>query len=146
MGFIKRVFRDSQPTIIEQDTEVLSDPAAEAAASSPAGMRREMLRMALRDTLVRHGIPPHWIGAEMVVDQAEGAERGMHLRLLIKHDEPRLLAHGFALQHSLFKRIELFDPGTSQWLRGISWQFAVTKPESELVMPDPALWGQTRAG
>src|SRR5689334_8676841 len=70
---------------------------ARGQATSPASTRREMLRMALRSTLSRHGIPAAWIGAEMVVSTSRNREPGVHLRLLIRHWDPRLLEHTAAL-------------------------------------------------
>ena len=47
--------------------------------------RREMLRVVLRDTLTRHGIPASWITAEMLVATSRGRDPGLHWRLVVKH-------------------------------------------------------------
>lgn len=146
MGLIQRVFGDSrtQPPLSQPDTEAITRPG-QAQAPSALGLRRELLRVALRDTLVRHGIPIQWITAEAVPEPGPGPELRVHLRLQIRHYDPRLLAHGMALQSSFYKRVELFDPMAAQWLHGISWQFAVANPPAGIEMPDPALWAPPKA-
>ncbi|MEP6825282.1 MAG: hypothetical protein ABI919_10735 [Ramlibacter sp.] len=150
MGLIQRVFGDSRPhsqspSLSHPDTQAMTRPAqVHPQAQSPIGLRRELLRVALRDTLVRHGIPTQWITAEAVPEAGPGPEQRVHLRLQIRHYDPRLLAHGMALQSSFYKRVELFDPMAAQWLHGISWQFAVADPPAGIEMPDPAQWAPPR--
>ncbi|RYF38659.1 MAG: hypothetical protein EOO25_16695, partial [Comamonadaceae bacterium] len=147
MGLIQRVFGDSRPHSqssphSQPDTLTMTRPGP---AQSALGLRRELLRVALRDTLVRHGIPTQWITAEAVPEPGPGPEPRVHLRLQIRHYDPRLLAHGMALQSSFYKRVELFDPQAAQWLHGISWQFAVADPPAGIEMPDPAQWAPPKA-
>lgn len=90
-------------------------------------MHHEMVRLALRDMLTRHDIPAAWIDFEVFWlprSKTLGAP-AMHLQLLIKHLEPRLLSHGLSFQRSLLKRLSLFDPQASAWLGSVSWQFDV---------------------
>jgi hypothetical protein len=115
MGFFSKVFGDEQ--------------AADASVA-----RRELLRVALRDTLNNHGIPPAWLGAETLVTTSR-AQRGIHWRLLVKHWEPQLLLHSVALQQNLMKRLMALDPKADSWLMGISWQFAL--PDESVCPPMP---------
>ena len=109
-----------------------------AARATQSETRREMVRLALRDMQTRHGIPASWIDFDVLwLAKPKGVRTPtMHVRLLIKHLEPQLLAHGLSFQRGLLKRVSLFDPRASSWLGGISWQFAV--PEN---MPSPELRG-----
>jgi hypothetical protein len=109
-----------------------------AARATQSETRREMVRLALRDMQTRHGIPASWIDFDVLwLSKSKGVRAPtMHVRLLIKHLEPQLLAHGLSFQRGLLKRVSLFDPRASGWLGGISWQFAV--PEN---MPCPELRG-----
>jgi len=108
--------------------------------NSPGATRRELLRVVLRDSMNRHGIPASWIGAEMLVATSRNRESGIHWRLVIKHWEPRLMTHAIAFQHSLIRRIMTFDPMASSWLMGISWQFALPDESVCPEMPPPVTW------
>jgi hypothetical protein len=110
------------------------------ATSNPMGTRREMLRVVLRDTLTRHGIPYAWIVGEMLNATSRGREPGLHWRLVIKHWDPRLMLHGVALQNSLIKRVMTFDPMAANWLMGITWQFALEDESLCPAMPHAGTW------
>lgn len=104
-------------------------------APDPSAGRRELLRVALRDTLNRHGIPPTWIGAETLVTTSRGAQKGLHWRLLIKHWNPELLSYSVPFQQSLMARLLTLDANAGTWLMGISWQFAL--PDESVCPPMP---------
>lgn len=64
----------------------------------------------------------------------------MHLRLVVKKAEPKLLVHMVALQRAIQVRLAQFDGSSSQWLAGTSWRFEVP-PESETSnLPGPDFW------
>jgi hypothetical protein len=130
---------------------VPSGPASQFHSQMPSSMaqhqplsqsatRRELLRVVLRETLQRHGIPSQWIGAECLTATSRTGERGIHWRLLIKHWDPRLLMHCVAIQNALIKRVMTFDPVASVWLSGISWQFALADESECPPLPHPGSW------
>lgn len=107
---------------------------------SEASMRRELLRVVLKETLQRNGIPPSWITADMLTASSRGREAGIHWRLAVRHWHPRLPVHAVAIQNSLIDRVHAFDPMAHEWLLGISWQF-VLDDESECPgLPHPGSW------
>lgn len=146
MSFLKQIFGMSTrgPNSTSKSHSVLSpatspSPSSRSAASD-SSTRRELLRVVLRNTLNRHGIPTTWIGAEMLLATSRNREPGLHWRLLVRHWDPRLLAHMVALQNALIVRVLAFDPLAAQWLMGISWQFNL--PDESLCppMPHPGTW------
>lgn len=139
MSFLSRVFRSAPATGASEAATGLPSQGA-AAPASAASTRRELLRVVLRDTLIKHGIPNAWLSCEMLATSGGGRTAGMHLRLLVKHWDPRLLKHGVAFENSLCQRAALFDPEATDWLTGISWQFALDDPAACPAMPDPAIW------
>lgn len=118
--------------------------AGHSQAAGPAGYqsrtRRELLRVVLRDTLNRHGIPAGWLEAEVLVSTSRSGERGIHWRLVVKHWDARLLTHALAIQQALLKRLTTFDPLASNWLTGVSWQFAAPGEAPCPPMPHPSSW------
>jgi hypothetical protein len=137
MNPFARLFGGSAPP--EPQHSQLHVPSQMHPASQSA-TRRELLRVVLRDTLSKHGIPMAWIGADVLTAVGKDREPGIHLRIVIKHWDPRLLECGVAFQKNVIKRAELFDPNVSTWLVGISWQFALADDSRCPPMPDPVSW------
>lgn len=108
--------------------------------TAQGGTRRELLRVVLRDTLNRHGIPSDWLAAEVLATSNRNGERGVHWRLVVKHWDPRLLSCAVAFQQALIKRVTTFDPLASTWLTGISWQFALEDESQCPPLPHPGSW------
>lgn len=137
MGLMNRLFgssgpQEAQPTRLP--SQIAMPPGADQNAT-----RRELLRVVLRDTLARHGIPAAWIGSD-VLSSTRGREPGVHLRLILKHWEPRLLTCMVALQKHIARRVALYDPLAHNWLLGVSWQFALADDSACPDMPDPTAW------
>jgi len=133
MSFLRQIFGLQAKNLSKTHTRP-------SAAASTAGSQRELLRLVLGNTLTRHGIPPEWIGAEMLRATLPDRKTGIHLRLLIRHWDPRLLPHTVALQNSLIVRLLTFDVDASKWLMGVSWQFALPDESACPPMPQPGWW------
>lgn len=141
MGFISQIFglQAAKPVPAKTHSQFSHSVQPKVTATS-TNSRRELLRVALRSTLNRQGIPPAWIGAEMLQATAQGREPGIHLRLLIRHWDPQLLACCVALQNTVIVRLMALDPLASNWLMGISWQFALPDESVCPPLPHPGAW------
>lgn len=148
MSFLKRIFK-SDSSLANASTH--SHPASQHSlppsslhSQSPAAQqgasRRELLRLVLRDTLNRTGIPTSWIGADLLAATSRGREPGIHVRLLLKHWDPRLMLHGIAFQNSFYKRLLTLDPLADRWLLGVSWQYSLADDSNCPQMPHPGIW------
>src|SRR4051812_32251136 len=51
---------------------------------SPNATRRELLRVVLRDTMNRHGVPTPWVAAETLLATSRNGDKGIHWRIVIK--------------------------------------------------------------
>lgn len=139
LGF-KRARADASPPQSHLASTSRPDPTG-----SQGRTRRELLRVVLRDTVNRHGIPGSWLDGEVLVSTSRTGERGIHWRLVVKHWDPRLLLHAAALQQALIKRLTTFEPLASSWLTGISWQFAAPDDAPLPAMPHPGSWTEPPA-
>ena len=145
MSFLKRIFASpnsgNQPT---SESAGISVPASTLNTKSPISQenssRRELLRLVLRDTLNRTGIPTSWIGADLLAATSRGREPGIHVRLLLKHWDPRLMMHGIAFENAYKKRVLTLDPQAERWLLGISWQYSLDDETGCPAMPHPGIW------
>ena len=108
--------------------------------SSVHSVRKDLLRVALRETLTRNGIPPGWISADMLRTNSPKREPGMHVRFLIQHWDPRVMLHGVALEEDFQQRLLMLDPQAHTWLTGFSWQFALEDKSACPSLPHPGSW------
>lgn len=148
MSFLKRIFASPIPAPLpgsnSQPASQFSLPASSQHAQNPLAQqnagRRELLRLVLRDTLNRTGIPTSWVGADLLAATSRGREPGIHMRLLLKHWDPRLMLHGIAFENAFRKRVLTLDPLAERWLLGISWQFSLADDSNCPPMPHPGVW------
>jgi hypothetical protein len=103
-------------------------------------LRRELVNVALRSTLHKHGIPPGWLAIEIQSGTSSKGELHSYVRLLLKHWDTEFLPHMVALQNSLLKRIFLLDTTAHGWLRSIGWQFALADESACPEMPASPAW------
>lgn len=151
MDLIKKIFRSSGSASLGPATGEALEPQAAAparAAHAPHAVddfdaqvntRRELLRIRTRNTLRLSGVPESWIEAQVLLEPA-GGRTFMHLRLVVRHWDPRLLQYAVALQRKLMEEIERIDPQAAQWLLSIVWAFP---PELACPFPDlpqPSAW------
>jgi hypothetical protein len=140
MELIKRLFGGPGETGGATGEPVLVEPADYAedfAAQLPT--RRELLRVRTRNTMRLSGIPEGWIEPQVLVEP-EGRRTFLHLRLVVRHWDERLLRFAVAFQTRLMIEIERIDPQARQWLLSIVWCFPhdMECPYPEL--PQPSAW------
>ncbi|TFZ02293.1 hypothetical protein EZ313_13555 [Ramlibacter henchirensis] len=109
-------------------------------ANSPQAIRKELVRVSVRDTLLHNGIPATWLRAEPLTTSAPGRDVGVHVRLVVQHWDERLMQHAVALQEHVQKRIVSLDPLAERWLMGLSWQFDLEDVSSCPPLPHPGSW------
>ncbi len=145
MSILKRLFSSSSPA-----SHAHSEPASQLSPASALpsqgasgqdnASHRELLRLVLRDTLNRTGIPTSWIGADLLAATSRGRAPGIHVRLLLKHWDPRLMLHAIAFEQAFCKRLMTLDPTSDDWLLGLSWQFSLADESNCPAMPHPGVW------
>jgi hypothetical protein len=146
MSFLSRIFGPAPSPVAALPAAAHSHLASgyaqqsKTAENARGGTRRELLRVVLRDTLARHGIPTSWMAAEVLLSTSRAGRRGVHWRLVVKHWDERLMAHSISLQHRLIERVLAVDPLASDWLTGISWQLELSDEASCPPMPAPEAW------
>ncbi len=144
MSLLRKIFGLQPPKVgssrLQSQLPSSASPQSKSSTPSPISARRELLGLVLRDTLTRQGIPAAWLSPEILLSTSRSREPGIHLRLLIRHWDPRLLVHAVALQNALIVRLLASDPLASDWLMGISWQFALPDEVACPPMPHPGSW------
>jgi hypothetical protein len=115
-----------------------------AMSSSQTAIRKDLLKLVLRETLTRNGIPQNWLATDMLRTTSPRREQGIHVRFLVRAWEPRLLEHGPAFEQEFTQRLLLLDPKAAEWLMGFSWQFAMQDQRKFPPLPHPGSWTAPR--
>lgn len=129
------------PPAAPHSQQFLNSQSSQVATNSAHSIRKDLLRMVLRETMTRNGIPVAWIGADMLRTTGRGGrDTGIHVRLLMHHWDSRLLVHGVAFENNFYKRVVAMDPLATNWLMGISWQYAMEDQSPCPLLPHPGSW------
>lgn len=129
----------------EADPSDLEGPLSRSASvtaeeGSDQAARRQLVQVLLRDVLRRHGIPLHWIECQVLMVASSTRGPGMYARLVIKHWDDRLMTYTFALQNALRAGLASFEPQSTEWLHGISWQLDVEDSCPHKKLPEKSFW------
>jgi len=140
----KRAEAPAKARTVRQEANSTQFAASQLSADSPAAstnsMRKDLLKVVLREVLLRNGIPQAWLAADMLRTTSPRREQGLHVRFLVRHWEPRLVLHGPALEQEFAHRLVLMDPLATEWLMGFSWQFALEDTGACPELPHPGSW------
>jgi hypothetical protein len=118
-----------------------SGPTSTSSASSQHAVRKDLLKVVLRETLMRNGIPASWIGADLLRSTSpKRGEPGIHVRLLVRHWDSRLMQCSVAFEQNFYRRLVAMDPLATNWLMGISWQYAMDDLSECPPLPHPGSW------
>ena len=126
------------PSIIHAMTDSHS-PAQSGGSPSPNGIRKDIIRVILKQTLTHNGIPTTWLAAQALVTKSREHSTGLHIRFSILHWDVRIMQHAFDFQEDFNDRLLALDPEAENWMFGYSWQFNVPRM-SPGGMPHPGSW------
>lgn len=119
---------------------VASQQGASVQSGSAHAVRKDLIKMVMRECLQRNGIPDAWLGAELLRASNSKREHGIHVRLLVRQWQPRLLQHAVALEADLHQRLLVLDPLADNWLTGFSWQFVLDDASACPPLPRAGTW------
>jgi hypothetical protein len=94
--------------------------------------RRELISMAVRDTLKKHGLADGTVTADALPSVTAAKHRCMHIQLVFRDWQPSLLAYVVALESAVKERLHRLDPLSPSWITGVSWRF---EPQDRTVWP-----------
>lgn len=109
-------------------------------AKSQHQIRKDLLKVVLRDTLLRNGIPSAWLSIDILRTTTAQRTSGVHVRFLLLEWQPRLLVHGLAIERDFHRRLLGMDPQADRWLMGFSWQFALSDTSGCPALPHAGSW------
>lgn len=110
------------------------------APRSPNAVRKQAVRIVLKETLNRNGIPSEWITADVLVAKSRSHSTGLHVRFVMRHWDLRLAQHALDLQDNFNARLLLLDADAGDWLMGYSWQYKLESGRKSAGLPHPSSW------
>ena len=102
--------------------------------------RRQLVLISMRDVVRVSGIPSEWIECETLNVTSRRLGTGLHIHLIVKHWDDRLMRAGWAFQTEMKARIERLDPKAAVWIHGMSWQLDVADSCPYTTLPDKNHW------
>jgi hypothetical protein len=109
-------------------------------ASEPAVSNRELLRIVLRDTLRKNGIPTDWIASQITSRTQAGLPTAHQIQLVILKWHEGLLRFAPLLQHQVLKNLHEFDPQVNPDSLSVVWSFAPNCGCPYTTLPAPTYW------
>lgn len=141
-------FRHSVPTDAADSRPV---PHSAAHSNPPntqphADIQRELVRVVLKDTLRRHGIPSEWLACEVntILHGPRGEE--LHIQLVVLQWHELLMRYARALELQLLRGLDRFEPMVDHTQKcTISWRFSPECGCPFTVLPPPVVWSHDAA-
>jgi hypothetical protein len=108
-------------------------------SSAVVNAQREALRAAVPEALREHGIPPLWVGTEVMTVASQG-RTVFQIILTLKFWDESLPLYFSALEASYMTRIDSTNPELSEAVRSVSWRVAPEAACPYTELPNPAFW------
>ena len=110
---------------------------------SHTNIQRELIRVVLKATLRRHGIPTGWIGCDVTaIARRAGGRRTLFVHLTVQHWNQALMNFAPELQNQLMQALDQFEPNVDHSNYLVSWRFSADCDCPYTRMPDPMFWHQ----
>lgn len=142
MGLMNKLFRggDTKAGGSSSQFQDSRAPTALEKTRSSNGPRRELVKVVLRETMRRHGIPSDWVECRALSVLTKHHKSGMHVQFLVLKADHQLLQWVHAFQESFWEQILRTDPTARDWLFSVGWEFYGKSIQDFSVMPDPQSW------
>ena len=133
-------FKTKTPKTGETPASMLPGSGTGNSTQQRSNIRRELVRVVLKDTLRLHGVPLDWFACEVsVVARSTGAEE-LRIELVIMKWQEKLLRYIPALGQQLLFGMDRFDPTVDHSGYTVSWRFAPDCGCPFVQMPEPPYW------
>lgn len=106
----------------------------------PNDIRRELIRVVLKDSLRTHGIPTNWLACEVIIITRPQDRSELHIQLVILKWHEKLLRYADAFQREFLRDLDRFDPTVDHSGYIVSWRFSADCNCPFKKLPDPGTW------
>ena len=148
MGLLGKIFTGKGTAAPQAETQPPAFAASDIDDEEEARLqqRRDIVQQVLRDTMQQHGIPSDWIDCRIVRGESPGRPKGLHVQLIVRRGQDRLLTYIFAFQESFRSEFARAEP-RAEWLHSLAWEFVDTgQGLRSTPMPPASAWAGAAAG
>ncbi len=143
MGWLAKFFKSSEPIDLPPQSTGFDDLDAKPVPIKPVGSElraaRELINDAAAKTVLAYGLPARWLSFEVVtISDEENAY--FQLQATINHWDEYLMAHSFAFERAVVKRIRDADPAVGRAVRAVLWRVAPDAGCPYDDLPEPQAW------
>jgi hypothetical protein len=103
-------------------------------------IKRELIRVVLKDTLRLHGIPYDWLACEIIIVPRGPDKEDLHIQLVLMKWHETILRYAPALERQLLLGLDRFDPQVDHSKYIISWRFSQDCGCPFTAMPPALVW------
>ena len=150
MGLLNKIFkgpdRSGPESVAPTGTRFEESDDRDEDSVQRESSRRELIKLVLRESMRRHAVPSDWIECRMLPVISRRRRSGVHVQLVVRQGQARLLNYIPAFQSSLMAEVEKYDPRAWDWLLSISWQFDGITSSTGGVMPGTGDWAARSTG
>lgn len=114
-----------------------------AKTSEPSVSGRELIRVVLRDTLRKNGIPTDWVGTQIASHTQAGKATAHQIQLVVLKWHEGLLRFAPLLQQQVLQAVQQFDPQSDHSGNTVVWSFAPNCGCPYTSLPAPTYWSAT---
>jgi len=142
MSLMKKLFRGSDakdpgPSSVFPESQAQTSLELTKSRNAP---RRDLVKLILRETMRKHGIPSDWMDCRALSVLTKQHKTGMHVQFLVLKGDHQILQWTHAFQESFWDQIRRTDPTAHDWLFSVGWEFYGKSIQGFDVMPDPSSW------
>lgn len=116
------------------------EPVPRPSSQPHTDIKRELIKVVLKDTLRQQGIPYDWLACEIIIIPRGPGNEELHIQLVLMKWHETFLRYAPALEQLLLCGLDRFDPTVDHSKYIISWRFARDCGCPFTVMPPPLVW------
>jgi hypothetical protein len=144
MGLIGKIFKgNGDPRASVPSSQVFAESVVQTSLEQTKtrnAPRRDLVKVVLRETMRRHGIPSDWLECRSLSVLTRNHKSGMHVQFLVRQGDHELLKWVHAFQESFWEQILRTDPTARDWLFSVGWEFYGKSIQGFDMMPPAAEW------
>lgn len=103
---------------------------------------RELLRITVRDVARDHGIPPEWLGCEVLAISKQG-KTSFQVKVVINQWDEQLLLFARAFELAYAARLRRVSPAAGAALRAMVWSIAEGAACPYDKLPEKEFWSES---